>query len=100
MSKIYISGPISGQKIEESRAKFEWAVDFLAIYWYYADIVNPHDLMPFLGLKNWWCYMIADLWKLSECNAVYMLKGWEKSRGACVEHLVAVWKNKTIIYQD
>ena len=102
MSKIYLSGPISGMSIETSMANFIeakkeifWCLDYC-----HTDIVNPFDIKPFLGLKNWWCYMITDLYALSKCDSVYMLRSWRNSRGACIEHLYAVWNKKTIIYQE
>ncbi len=99
MSKIYISGQITGLKLEESKANFDAAFDMLALYWPHADIVNPFDIKPFLGIKKWLFYMITDVLQLRKCNTIYMLKSWEKSRGACIEHLIALSYKKTIIYQ-
>ena len=100
MDKIYISGPISGKKIEYAMQNFKFAEKELKRYWCYKEIVNPFDIRPFLGIKNWWCYMITDLWELRKCNSIFMLRGWKRSRGACIEHLYAVWTNKIIIYQE
>jgi len=101
MSKIYISGAISGMSIGVAKATFEDAKEYL--YWnsIYSihNIINPFDVNPFLGLKNWWCYMISDVRELLKCDSIYMLKGWQNSRGACIEHLIAVWRKMEIIYQ-
>jgi len=101
MSKIYISGPISVLPIEEAKQRFDNSAIDLYYYGNYdiEDIVNPFNINPFLGLKNWWCYMINDVRELLKCDSIYMLKGWQKSRGACVEHLIAVWRKMDIIYQ-
>ena len=36
---------------------------------------------------------------LKEADAIYMLKGWERSTGATAEHALAKWKGIEIIYQ-
>jgi hypothetical protein len=45
-------------------------------------------------LGEHWCshrgYMRADLRALLDCDAIFMLPGWRESRGATVEHAVAV----------
>lgn len=104
MTKIYLSGPITNIPLQQARNNFFFAkLDFYEEMGqdgiYNKTIINPFDIKPFLGLKNWWCYMIADLWALRKCDSIYMLDGWQQSRGACIEHLYAVWTKKTIIYQ-
>ena len=102
MSKIYISGRITGLNIETAKRSFQNAIFELNLSksYHINDIVNPFEIRPFLGIKNWWCHMISDLIELSKCDAIYMINGWHKSRGACVEHLYAIWNKKTIIYQN
>jgi hypothetical protein len=36
---------------------------------------------------------------LIDSDAIYMLRGWEQSKGARAEHAVAVWIGLEIIYQ-
>ena len=36
---------------------------------------------------------------LVDCDAIYMLRGWENSKGARAEHAVAVWVGLDIMYQ-
>ena len=43
------------------------------------------------------CYMRADLAALLTCDAIYMLHGWQESRGATVEHDAAVACGMTIL---
>jgi hypothetical protein len=33
--------------------------------------------------------MVEDIRQLMTCDAIYMLKGWEKSKGASLEHHIA-----------
>jgi hypothetical protein len=86
----YISGRISGLQESEARANFE----------YYANkaretsvrpviIVNPFNIRPFLGIKTWFCYMLADLRELSMCDAIFMQPNWTESRGAVIEFFFA-----------
>ena len=45
------------------------------------------------------CYMRTDLYALMTCQAVYMLDGWENSRGARTEWAVATALGLTITYE-
>jgi len=98
--KIYLSGPISGKNIDLAKQNFEFAGKEVRRYLMPSEVINPFDIKPFLGLKNWWCYMVTDLWELRKCDSILMLRGWKNSRGACIEHLYAVWNKKVIIYQE
>ena len=97
---IYLSGPISGKNIDLAKQNFMFAEKEVTRYLIPKDVINPFDIKPFLGIKNWWCYMITDLWQLRKCDTIFMLRGWENSRGACIEHLYSVWTKKIILYQD
>jgi len=43
--------------------------------------------------------MRADIRALLECDAIYMLRGWEQSAGARCEHLVAAMCGIEIMYE-
>ena len=43
--------------------------------------------------------MMRDIDAIFISNAVYMLRGWEKSAGARVEHALAVYLGLYLIYQ-
>lgn len=40
-----------------------------------------------------------DLEQVQKADCLYMLTGWENSKGAQAEHAVAEWLNKVIIYE-
>jgi hypothetical protein len=40
-----------------------------------------------------------DLEAVQECEAIFMLSGWEHSGGARAEHAVACWLRKRIFYE-
>ena len=92
---IYIAGKITGdtdyqttfRKAEEVLIKLGWNC------WY---IVNPVK-----ECKKHWSWlrcMIKCLSLLKECKWVAMLPDWKESRGARIEHRVAQWLDKDIIY--
>lgn len=98
--KIYISGPISGRPIKEAEEHFAKAFGSL-LFDYHSPKhpVNPMKIKPFLGLKNWYCYMITDVWALLKCDAIYMLKGWDQSRGARIEKRIAEWLKMEVLFE-
>ena len=85
--KIYISGGISGHPLEERRAVFARAEDALRGRGYAP--VNPFNNGVSLDAP-YGDHMRADLRMLLDCDGIYLLRGWESSRGACLEHAVAV----------
>ena len=44
--------------------------------------------------------MAVCLWHLLWCDAVLMLRGWDMSRGARIEHKVAEILGKVIMYEE
>ena len=49
--------------------------------------VNPFDLCD--GSETWEQAMVKDIRALLTCEAISMLPGWENSRGAVIEKLIA-----------
>ena len=60
---------------------------------------NPADHGAVEG-ATWEDYMAYDLTKVGLCGAMYMLKGWQMSRGACLEQLIATDLKFKIIYEE
>lgn len=84
---IYISGPISGMS-DSNLPAFAAAARDLAAKHPKAKIRNPFDN----GLSpdaNWSEHMRADIKMMMECDAVALLPGWQKSKGACIENDLA-----------
>lgn len=92
MNRIYISGPISGREREEYMRQFSKAEEYLRGHG--LQTVNPTRLLPCRWL---WVYrlmgyrltLLYDLFFLMRCQGVYMLDGWQQSRGARIERYVA-----------
>lgn len=79
--RVYISGPITGvieaeEYFREAEQKIE-AAGFVAI--------NPYILINGGGKLTWEDYIDMDLAILKKCNCIYMLNGWQNSRGATLE---------------
>lgn len=94
-SKVYISGPITGMP-GLNRAAFDAAATMLRRIDGH-DVVNPHEN----GLPAdapWEQHMRADLALLLECDTIYMLNGWERSRGARIEHALACDLGMAVAY--
>lgn len=102
--KIYLSGRMTGVKGKNkalfNRAEKEYEKSH--------EVVNPHKLdikrrgrfdklaqeKKEQGFKTgqewWWCqYLRDDIKHLVDCDAIVMLPGWEKSKGAILEEFIA-----------
>ena len=73
--KIYISGAIAHYDPEERRRAFDDAERYL-----------KNGLPP---EAHWRQHMRADIALLLDCDCIYMLAGWELSKGAKLELDVA-----------
>lgn len=84
--KVYISGAIAHYDLEERKATFGRAERYLDIKGY--EPVNPFKN----GLPedaHWQDHMRVDIANLLRCDAIYMLQGFEMSKGAKLELDVA-----------
>lgn len=84
--KVYISGAIAHYGMEERRATFEAAALRLKEQGF--EPVNPFENgVP--DDAHWMAHMKADIALLVGCDYIYMLNGWELSKGAKLEFDVA-----------
>lgn len=93
---IYIAGPMTGYINYNFDAFNKAELDLRNAAW---DVENPtkHGIVE--G-ATWEDYMFACLAQISKCGNMYMLKGWESSRGANIEHYLANVLGITVHYQD
>lgn len=97
MSKIYISGRISGKNLDNVREEFQSIEDRFKANGY--EVVNP--------LKNglpenapWERHIAMDIILLLGCDEVFFLRDWRQSKGATIEHGIAELTGKEIRYQE
>jgi hypothetical protein len=97
MSRIYISGAITGTS--DFRERFLKAEKkLIECGW---ETVNParlNDIMPKDATYNEYMKMSFEL--LSMCDTIYMLKGWEESKGANREYGFAVARGIKILMEE
>lgn len=106
MKKVYLSGPIASDP--DARQHFNEAEEEIIEASNGWEVVNPFDVPPvdhgdnpcpevgyFPGTADAsqhtssCCYMRTDIAALLDCDAIYLLPGWRRSKGAAVELAVA-----------
>lgn len=90
--------PISGLDYAEVTRKADLAEKFLTDKGF--EVYNPLKICPFVDGKTWDEYMAELLPKVSECDAIYMMNGWQYSRGARKEYRKAISEEKLIIFES
>jgi hypothetical protein len=84
MAKVYIAGPMTGCA-ELNYPLFHSTAARLRSMGF--EVVSPAELNPITcGYRE---AMINDIRALIECDHILMLEGWEKSKGASLEHHIA-----------
>jgi hypothetical protein len=107
---VYVSGPYSSRlayqkQININRA-WEASLDLWSIPGVYA--ICPHtNTMQMDGICSWSDpeedykkFIEADLDLLGRCDAIFMLRGWNNSKGACRERERATQLGLRVFYQD
>jgi hypothetical protein len=100
--KVYLSGPISGKPNNNREAFRKRGEEILKECGTDLIIVNPLDIG--VGVEycfaesnklkpEWEDYMRSDIIELMKCSCVYLMEGWECSRGAKIEQFLALTLN-------
>lgn len=79
--RVYISGPITG--VDDYMENFNKAEKYLTSLGY--DVINPAKVDAVLPEMSYEEYLNIDLYLLSQCKAIYLLDGWNRSNGARAE---------------
>ena len=84
--RVYISGPIAGYDLQERKMAFLKVQHMLESLGY--EVSNPFDNgVP--DDAHWREHMRADIAMLLQCESIYMMPGWEFSKGCKLELDVA-----------
>lgn len=83
--RIYLSGPMTGLPDLNFPAFHAAAARLRARG---LEVVNPAEINPESGM-SWEACMRADIKALCDCEALAMLPGWERSKGAHLEVHIA-----------
>ena len=95
-SIVYISGPMTGLPDFNFPAFSATAETLRPLC---LSVENPADNGAEPG-QTWEYYMRLAIAQLVRCNTIYMLNGWENSRGAVVEKQLAKTLGMTIVYEQ
>lgn len=91
---VYISGQVTNK--ENYKEDFAIAENWLIKNGYIP--INPTRLEVFnLTYEQ---YLILDYELIKMCDGIFMLDGWQNSKGACAELLFAKSLSKKVLYQD
>lgn len=94
MMSIYISGAMANRPHEYKKA-FAEVENELTEKGY--TVVNPAWLPKGLNITR---YMPICFSMIDGCDAIYMMNGWEESKGACLEKAYAEYQGKLVIYEN
>lgn len=95
--KCYISGAIAHHDLKERMDTFARAAATLAAHGY--TPVNPfNNGVP--QSEHWTEHMRADIGLLLGCKYIYMLKGWELSKGCKLELDVASSCGIKVLFEE
>ena len=99
MKSAYIAGPLTAEAPEKENENIRKAerVDKLYYEQGYA-VYCPHTQTFTDTTVTYEQWMANDLYWLEKCDAVAFLPGWENSKGASIEHMVAKALGKEIKY--
>ena len=102
---VYLSGQITGLHLVEAKGNFERA-EMEAIK-SFGSVIGTHERLRIVNpmkidhnpSAEWEDYMEKDIAQLLRCRGIYMLNNWKFSKGARIEHAIAVELGLPVIYQ-
>ena len=100
---LYLAGPMRG-KPNHNIKNFNLAAERLGIMGW--NVINPADISREFGLlyepdnpRLLRAVMDAELAAIPHLDAIYLLRGWERSEGARAELKVAIENGKQILLE-
>jgi hypothetical protein len=96
MKKVFLSGPVTGLDYEQVKKNFNQAEQLFLDKDY--QVMNPVTFVP--AGEDWNKAMRRCLVAISSCNTIYLLKGFEGSRGSTLELVIAHELEMEVIFED
>jgi len=94
--KVYISGPVTGRK--QYMERFDLAEEYMKLQGY--TVVNPVKVNSALPEDTTHDeYMMTSLAMLEMCDCIFMLRGWQQSKGCNMEFEYACKKGIVILFE-
>ena len=93
--KIYIAGPMTG--IPEFNFPVFHALAATLRHEGFT-VISPAEIDPDPS-REWADCLRRDLPEMLKCDTIYLLKGWDKSKGARLEHHIAEALGMTVIFE-
>lgn len=101
--KVYISGPISSKKFEEAKLHFRRiAAELRRVGMIPVDptLIEQSSSPEENDFKGWDDFMREGIKLLMDCDAIYMLTGYQNSRGAKIEKYLAFQLDMPVYTED
>lgn len=94
MTRWYLAGPMTGIENLNFPAFHREAAHYRALG---HEVVNPAEVNsdPAAG---WNACMRKDIPELCTCDGILMMPGWERSKGASLEHYIARALDMQVVY--
>ena len=101
MNVIYIAGPYRSDTEWGLEKNIRHAEDAAVKLWKEGfAVICPHkNTAHFGGICDDKVWIKGDIEIMTRCDAVYILKGWEKSFGATEEHRIALELDMDLMYE-
>ena len=96
LPRVYISGAISGHDIEDRKCAFKKCAESFKRKGFKSVSFLDNGLSQDASYE---AHMRADIALMLTCDSVYMMEGWQNSRGAKMEHDVAEICGLEIFYE-
>jgi hypothetical protein len=107
MKVIYVAGKYSGDSYSEVHDNILKAekvgLELIARGW---AVIIPHlnlyhfERYEISGMFDYTTWMGIDIELLSRSDAIFMMRGWEHSKGATHEHAIAEGEGLDIYYEE
>lgn len=98
MKTVMISLPMNGRSDDAIKADIEHSSEYLKSHGFDTIANTMFEDDPGVKHPALW-YLGNALIKMSSCDAVYFMRGWEDARGCQIEHAAAEKYGLEIIYE-